>query len=220
MSFTAYFRPYLLGHRFMLRTDHAPLTWLYGVKEPEGQVARWLEQLQELDFKIIHQPGQRYQNADAFSRLSCRQCGRTGKDDKNNESATIATLQLSSYVPANIKDKQMEDQELQLIITAKQSNERITPAQEAAQSLELCRLLQIWDQLTVSNGVLYRLFLDTPQPSGTRYQLVVPQCMRDNVLKEVHEGAMGGYLGEEKTLQKLKERFYWPGHWQSVREWC
>ena len=40
----------------MLRTDHAPLTWLYGVKEPEDQVANWLEQLQELDFKIIHPP--------------------------------------------------------------------------------------------------------------------------------------------------------------------
>ena len=144
---------------------------------------------------------------DALSRLPCRQCGCTGEDDKNNESATIATLQLSSYVSANIKDKQMEDQTLQLIITAKQSNERITPAQEAAQSLELRRLLQIWDQPTVSNGVLYRLFLDTSQPSGTRCQLVVPQCMRDNVLKEVHEGAMGGHLGEEKALQNRRNGF-------------
>ena len=46
VSFTAHFQPYLLGHCFTLRTDHAQLTWLYGVKEPEGQVARWLEQLQ------------------------------------------------------------------------------------------------------------------------------------------------------------------------------
>ena len=143
VSFTAHFRPYVLRHRFTLRTDHAPLTWLYGVKEPEGQVAWWLEQLQELDFKIIHRPGQRHQNADALSRLPCRQCSHTREDDKNNESATIATLQLSSYVSANIKDKQMEDQELQLVITAQQSNEHIAPAQEAAQSLELRRLLQI-----------------------------------------------------------------------------
>ena len=27
-------------------------------------------------------------------------------------------------------------------------------------------------------------------------------------------------MGEEKTLQKLKDRFYWPGHWKSVQEWC
>lgn len=31
---------------------------------------------------------------------------------------------------------------------------------------------------------------------------------------------MGGHLGEEKTLQKLKDRFYWPGYWKSVQEWC
>ena len=98
VSFTAHFRPYLLGHRFTLRTDNAPLTWLYGVKEPEGQVARWLEQLQELDFKIIHRPGQRHQNADALSRLPCRQCGHMGEENKSNESATIATLDLTAFI--------------------------------------------------------------------------------------------------------------------------
>ncbi|KAL5514955.1 hypothetical protein EMCRGX_G000051 [Ephydatia muelleri] len=125
---------FCMGHRFTLGTDHAPLNWLYGVKEPEGQVA---EQLQELNFKIIHRPDQRYQNADTLSRSPCRQCGHTGEDDTNNESATITTLQLSSYVSANIKDNEMEDQELQLIITAKQFNESIAPAQQAAQTLQL-----------------------------------------------------------------------------------
>jgi len=31
---------------------------------------------------------------------------------------------------------------------------------------------------------------------------------------------VGGYLGEEKTLGCLKERFYWPGHFIDVRNWC
>ena len=108
------------------------------------------------------------------------------------------------------------DQDLQLIINAKQSNERITPAQEAAQSLELRRLLQILDHFPVSNGVLYRFFLDKVQPSGIRYRLMVPQCLRDKVLEGVHESAIGGHLGDEKTLQKLKEQFYWLGHCQTV----
>ncbi|KAK2912645.1 hypothetical protein Q8A73_006758 [Channa argus] len=45
-----HFRPYLLGTRFTLRTDLASLTWLLNFKQPEGQVARWLEILQ-------HRPG-------------------------------------------------------------------------------------------------------------------------------------------------------------------
>ena len=32
--------------------------------------------------------------------------------------------------------------------------------------------------------------------------------------------SVGGHLDEEKTPGKLKERFYWPGHWTDVREFC
>ncbi|KRX11817.1 Retrovirus-related Pol polyprotein from transposon, partial [Trichinella nelsoni] len=45
--FTKLFRPYLVGQRFTVRTDHDSLTWLRNFKEPEGQIARWLEHLQE-----------------------------------------------------------------------------------------------------------------------------------------------------------------------------
>ncbi|KRX24114.1 Retrovirus-related Pol polyprotein from transposon 17.6 [Trichinella nelsoni] len=38
--FTKLFRPYLVGQRFILRTDHDSLTWLRNFKEPEGQVVR------------------------------------------------------------------------------------------------------------------------------------------------------------------------------------
>lgn len=37
--FTKHFRPYLLGRRFTLCTDHGSLQWLHNFKEPEGQIA-------------------------------------------------------------------------------------------------------------------------------------------------------------------------------------
>ena len=52
--FTKHFRPYLLGRHFTLRTDHGSLQWLYSFHEPEGQLAHWLELLQELNFTIVH----------------------------------------------------------------------------------------------------------------------------------------------------------------------
>ena len=48
--FIRQFRSYLLGNKFTLRTDHGSLRWLWNFKQPEGQLARWLEKLQEYDF--------------------------------------------------------------------------------------------------------------------------------------------------------------------------
>ncbi|KAL5503667.1 hypothetical protein EMCRGX_G010652 [Ephydatia muelleri] len=52
VTFAKHFRSYLLARRFVLRTDHSALQWLYSFKEPEGQTARWLEMLQEFDFEL------------------------------------------------------------------------------------------------------------------------------------------------------------------------
>ena len=44
-------------------------------KEPEGQVARWIEQLQQYDFSATHRAGRQHGNADGLSRIPCTQCG-------------------------------------------------------------------------------------------------------------------------------------------------
>ena len=69
--FLKQFKQYLLGRRFTIRTDHAALTWLRKTPEPIGQNARWLEQMEEYDFQIIHRPGAQHGNADALSRRPC-----------------------------------------------------------------------------------------------------------------------------------------------------
>lgn len=81
VSFIQHFRHHLLGRHFRLRTDHGSLRWLQQFKEPEGQLARWLEQLQEYDFETIHRPGHKHANADALSRRPCGQCGRLSPAD-------------------------------------------------------------------------------------------------------------------------------------------
>ena len=63
-----HFRHYLYGRPLTVRTDHNALKWLQSFKEPEGQVARWLETLAQYDYKIEHRPGKRHQNAHALSR--------------------------------------------------------------------------------------------------------------------------------------------------------
>ena len=70
LRFTRYFRHYLLGKKFVCRTDHNSLVWLLGFKNIEGQLSRWLEELAEYDFVLIHRPGKDHVNADVLSRLT------------------------------------------------------------------------------------------------------------------------------------------------------
>ena len=78
---THHFRPYLYGHKFVLRTDHSALQWLHNFKEPEGQTARWLEQLAEYNYRVVHRPGRHHTNADSLSRMPCKQCGLSEASD-------------------------------------------------------------------------------------------------------------------------------------------
>lgn len=72
VEFVSHFRQYLLGRPFTVRTDHSSLRWLTRLREPEGQLACWLEKLAEYDFQVLHCPGRHHQNADALSRRPCR----------------------------------------------------------------------------------------------------------------------------------------------------
>jgi hypothetical protein len=58
-----------------VRTDHGSLRWLLNFKNPEVQLARWLQVLSSYDMTIIHRPCRQHRNADAPSRIPCRQCG-------------------------------------------------------------------------------------------------------------------------------------------------
>ena len=50
----AHFHPYLYGRNFVVRTDHSSLRWLVNFKYAEGQLARWLQKIQQYDLKLEH----------------------------------------------------------------------------------------------------------------------------------------------------------------------
>jgi len=90
-----HFRPYLYGRKFRLRTDHASLIWLWKRAEPSSQVARWLEILAELSYRIEHRPGKTHGNADGLGRRpdeGCRQCLNIEKRDGGPPRFELRTL--------------------------------------------------------------------------------------------------------------------------------
>ena len=62
-------RPYLLGNKFTIITDHSALKGLLNTPRPEGITARWITTLLEYSFEIKYRPGKENRNADFLSRL-------------------------------------------------------------------------------------------------------------------------------------------------------
>ena len=65
-----HFRYYLLGRKFLIRTDHKALEWLRKTTNPKTPqiVFRWQETLSEYDFDILYVPGTKMKLCDALSR--------------------------------------------------------------------------------------------------------------------------------------------------------
>lgn len=64
-----HFRPYLYGKKFIIETDHRPLTWLFSLKDPNSRLAKWRLRLEEYDYEIRYKKGKENLVADALSRL-------------------------------------------------------------------------------------------------------------------------------------------------------
>ena len=69
---------------------HGSLVWVRNFKEPEGQLARWLERLEEYDFTVNHRRGSQHSNADALSRGPCKQYGRSSHSHSCGAEAAVA----------------------------------------------------------------------------------------------------------------------------------
>ena len=180
VTFVHHFHHYLLGQQFTLRTDYGSLTWLKYFKHPEGQLARWLERLEEYNFTVVHRPGRKHCNADALSRLPCRQCGRepdpTGEDDIRIVTASSQDDPngLGGKTNPEICQLQLQDTTVSPLLVAKEADQRPTLYTANSQSPAYRKLVQLWDQLIVKNGILWRIFEDS-DGSSSHPQLLVSQ---------------------------------------------
>lgn len=64
-----HFKSYLHGKKFIVRTDHKPLVYLFGMKNPTSKLTRMRLDLAEFDFEIEYVSGKSNVGADALSRI-------------------------------------------------------------------------------------------------------------------------------------------------------
>lgn len=115
-----YFKPYLYGTEFLVRTDHKPLIYLFSLTNPTQRLLRIRLELEEFTFNIEYIRGKDNVVADALSRMSMdeikecnqnvarinvttrsmtRKANKTRKDEKEEEEI----INLTVYEDHNIK---------------------------------------------------------------------------------------------------------------------
>ncbi|CAG2230290.1 unnamed protein product [Mytilus edulis] len=76
-----------------------------------------------------------------------------------------------------------------------------------------------WDRLEMHGGVLYRRF-ETNIGQTARNKMIVPKSRTQELLHYFHDVPSAAHLGVDKTLEKLKNGFYWPNMKEYVQAYC
>ena len=243
VHFCKLYKHYLIGKPFLVRTDHAALKWLKSFKQPEGQVARWLEELSVFDMDDIeHRPGRKHSNADGLSRGPCPQCKmdhygekiRRGKasttpiDHSNvitRSQAKTETKTTSEDLSSNwlasfnlntesFKLQQASDPVLSEVASWVRDGVRPKFSQISPSGSDVKFYWSQFESLCVMNDLLVRK-LD--QNDNIKLQILVPPSLRNDVMTECHSVLTAGHLGIAKTIGNVKKRFLWPGMRKDVQ---
>lgn len=136
-----------------------------------------------------------------------------------NSDLTQNQILLDGWTSLDIQTAQLGDPNISTIFAAKLDNlDRPQWSGVSAGKAELKTLWRQWDRLYVKGGMLYRKF-DTDRHSHI-WQLVVPESKRSVVLRAYHNAPSAGHLGFNKTIDKIRQIFYWPGMTDHIKDYC
>lgn len=195
-------RPYLYGQRFVVWTDHHPLCWLNSKSSKNGRLDRWSIQLQEYTFDIKHTPGKSNCVADCLSRFP--------SDPPDDIADTRFDLMVHTF----------DHHQLSSIVSSFDSTKIA-----AAQSVD-AKIQPIFDKLSsnvavksfcLTNGVVCKLVQRPGHP--TLHLPVIPKLMINDLLAAFHDHPLSGHMGLTKTWLKIRDRFYWPGMYRTVKSY-
>ncbi|XP_072766397.1 uncharacterized protein [Anoplolepis gracilipes] len=162
----------------------------------EGQLARWIERLQQYQFEVVYRKGRIHQNADELSRCPCEgfECNYCKKVELKEN--LVARIVLEEQNLEEWRNRQMEDPIISIFIQGKESGKR--PLREEIAELDISAKIywSYWDALILQN-----------------------EKYINQILEEAHDSVSGGHFGINKTLEKIRKRFYWATCKSDVEHW-
>ena len=232
-AITGKFHEYLYGSEFQVFTDNNPLTYLLTTAKLDATGHRWVAALSNYLFSITYKPGKGHVDADALSHIRWpeamdidTQTGHVvcngvqaphGKVENTMpggpSSGCIVSKQCPNRHDTNaMVSSQAKDPAIHQIIDSIQNKTIKHLKIQGDMPSELKALIRLKKQLLLKQGVLYRRV--TPSDVKPRLQLILPPSHRNRAIEGCHDQV--GHLGQDRVLELLRDRFYWPGMYIDV----
>ncbi|GFV39644.1 retrovirus-related Pol polyprotein from transposon 412 [Trichonephila clavipes] len=160
--------------------------------------------------------------------INCWGCGRSENSRKEIwridpivcQVTTPSTSALDPWSDESVQKDQLAHPEIKPIIEFKESSDEKSSWQDIALLYPtMKRYWALWESLNLRNGVLCRKW-ESDDGKTFRWQLILPKTRVSTVLKELHGSPTVGHFGVMKTLQKVRELFYWNNVRSDVEKCC
>lgn len=195
------FREYLLGHKFVLITDHQPLVHIFSEHKlipatASARLQRWALTLSAYEYVIKHKKGAAHANADALSRLPI-QGPDIGPQIPMEYVLTINAINQGPISTTEIRVETFKDPILQ------QVRNFLLNQWPRSVDKEVQPYFLIRNDLTLLDNIILL---------GNK--VVVPAMLQPDILRELHSSHQG--IVQTKALARTK--IWWPNINKNIEE--
>jgi len=201
-----YLRSCLEGAEFLVRCDHRALLSVLTSMSPNARIKLWRLRLSEYTYKIRHKPGKDHKVADALSRLPTEGLDSTPVDEDIPVLAveTRASGALEAVSPAEAPLGALTAQEIIL------SQAEDAFCKERPKELDVLSPPDPkWSRQAFffreKNGLLCRHSV-----YGRETQVVIPEALKQRVLRYQHQSVLAGHPGSRRMYDTLRRYVNWP----------
>ena len=189
------FRPYILGSKIIVYTDHAALKYLLSKKEAKPRLIRWVLLLQEFDLEIKDKKGSENSVADHLSRLHIPSSGEICDTFPDEQLLAVVTkvpwfAHIVNYlVTKSVPDYWNTHQKKKFAYDVK------------------------------------HYFWEEPQLFHVGADQIIRRCVpeeeQEHILAMCHSSLCGGHFASRRTGAKvLQSGFYWPTLFKDAIKYC
>ncbi|CAG2205381.1 unnamed protein product [Mytilus edulis] len=115
-----------------------------------------------------------------------------------------------------LTDKQSNDPDLKLVKQWLTDGQRPQYNEVSGKGFFIRSLWSQFNSLELQDDLVFRHFYDNER-KVVKLQAVIPLSERKQVLHFCHDAKYAGHLGMRKTLEKIRQSYYWPGLQADVR---